>query len=202
RPGCGVRSGCSIAHSPLANREKAATLRTRRPRAVLEREACAFEQPFVDRTRDATQSLYFFLRQSCVAPRILQRATVQLDLERLRVALQHLRLEDCLAARNAREKRVAQAREVGRGEFRKGLAHLAAAVVNRFREQHLSSGCPKLRSEHVVHFHVDQRAVLHLPDEMRAVVHRYLLGVATCMPASTYTVWPVVLPAPSISQTI
>src|SRR5687768_15272704 len=109
RPGCDVRSGRSNRASTLADREKAATLGARRPRAVLESEAGAFEQAFVDRTGDAAQRFHFLFRQSRVAPGVLQRATVQLDLEGIGVALQHLRLEDGVAAGNAREKRVAQA---------------------------------------------------------------------------------------------
>jgi hypothetical protein len=167
----------------------AAALRARRPGAVLEAEARALEQPLVDRAGNAAKRRDLALGQSRLAPSVLQRTTVQLHLQPIAVAAQHLRLEDLLAAGHAGEERRLEPREIVRRMPRERFTRRQPAAIDRLGEQRLGSRRADFVGQHVVHLHVDERAVLHLRDQVLAKVCRHGLaryrGGVMCRPPST-----------------
>src|SRR5688572_4686644 len=87
--------------------EAAATL-ARRPGAVLEGEARPFEQSLVDGAGNAAERGDFILVEPGLAPGVLERAAVQLDLQTFGIGAHHLRPEDLAPAGDVGQERRAQ----------------------------------------------------------------------------------------------
>src|SRR5688572_9654368 len=87
-------SAASVSGSLSLHAEEAAALRARGPGAVLEGEASALEEPLVDRACDAAERGHFLLGQPRLAPRVLERAAVQLDFQALGICAHDLGSEN------------------------------------------------------------------------------------------------------------
>src|SRR5687768_9063575 len=92
--------------------QEAAAVRARGPGPVLESKAGPLEQSLVHGTRDAAERRHLFLGESRLAPGILERAAVQLDLEASGIGAQDLGPENLAPAGHVREERLAQPGEV------------------------------------------------------------------------------------------
>src|SRR5688572_112597 len=83
-------SPASVSGRLWLHAQEAAAPLARRPGPVLEGEASALEEPFVDRACDAAERGHFLLGQPRLAPRVLERAAVQLDFQALGICAHDL----------------------------------------------------------------------------------------------------------------
>src|SRR5687767_6270166 len=111
--------------------EEAAAALARGPGAVLDGEASALEEPFVDRACDAAERGHLLLGQPGLAPRVLERAAVQPDFQALGICAHDLGPEDLAPARDVGEERLAQAGQVRRCVFRERRSRRSPAPIDR-----------------------------------------------------------------------
>src|SRR5688500_11812408 len=124
--------------------QEAAALPAGGPGAVLEGKAGPLEESLVDGPGDAAERRHLVLGEPGLAPGVLQRAAVQLDLEARGVGAQHLGPEDLGAAGDVGEERLAQPGEIRRGVFRERRPRASSAAVDRLRHQRLRPGGAEL----------------------------------------------------------
>src|SRR5687767_6300404 len=124
--------------------QEAAAALARGPGPVFEGEASALEEPFVDRACDAAERRHLLLGQPRLAPRVLERAAVQLDFQALGICAHHLGPEDFAPARDVGEERLAQPGQVRWRIFRKRRSRRSPAPVDRLRKKRFRPGGAKL----------------------------------------------------------
>src|SRR5687768_12665173 len=119
---------------PRADVKMAAALAAGLPRVRPELEAGRLEGAVVHAARDPAQARHVGFRHARLLPGVLERAPLQRDVERARVAALDPGREHPSLVGDRADEGVTQAREVGGPVPREGGADLRAARVDRARQ--------------------------------------------------------------------
>src|SRR5437879_13417763 len=140
--------------------EVAAALAPGLPRVGGELEAGGLERPVVDAAGDLAEARDLRIRQPGLAPGVLQRAALELDIEPARVATGHLRREHPSLVRHPADKRLAKTGEVGRRIAREPPADLRPPRVDRPPHHLRRARFPMLGPQHLEEMPIHHRSIL------------------------------------------